>query len=144
MAKEENPKMYGLPDWIYFQVLAFIRGYDERQRMADEMTALASPLITDLPRGTGISDPTARMVMMRARLLEMNNMIDDALLIIEDEYVRRVVFDWVKTKGMTYEEVKGSEYVSESTAKRGKASFVRMVARNMGLLELTGGDDEED
>lgn len=107
MSRGRLPKQgtdYYLPEETYRMVQHFCYSYGEMKREALSLVGLKSPVIDDMPHGTGISNPTERDGIRLAELDRKCRIIEDA--------VREVspVGDWlfmaVTDKRMSYRELR--------------------------------------
>ena len=67
---------YLLPTAVWNQTVWMIRDYDRMKEKADDVISLSSTLSGDGIRGSGISDPTARMAEKREVYLHKVDLID--------------------------------------------------------------------
>lgn len=68
-----------LPEHTYRMVQHFCLSYQEMQKERSDMTVLRSPLLTDMPHGTNVSDSTAREAMRLEDLTRKIDIIDTAI-----------------------------------------------------------------
>ena len=82
MSRGRTPKKgsdYYLPEETYRMVQHFCYAYYERKTEAMALVGLKSPVIDDMPHGTGSSDPTARDGARLAELERKNRIIEEAV-----------------------------------------------------------------
>lgn len=70
---------YYLPEETYRMVQHFCYSYKEMKQEAMDIQSLKSPVIDDMPRGTGVSNPTERDGMRLAELDRKCRIIEDAV-----------------------------------------------------------------
>jgi len=120
-------KAAGLPKHVYRQVRAVVQGYEKTKTEYDAILYESLPPPDGQPRGTGVSDDTSRRAMRRARLAEKLEVVEQAILIVPEEY-RQGVWDSA---------VLGIPYpldADRSTYWRHKAKFYRKVAYGLYLI----------
>lgn len=118
-------KSSGLQPHIYAQVVAIVKGYDSmKTEYEDILLRHNTEFLNGNPKGSSISDKTARDAAKRADLSEKIDAIDRALSSIPEEY----------RKGVWNNAVYGISYPQEahrSTYWRYKAKFFHDIAKYM-------------
>ena len=92
MTKDYQPKKtkYILPQGIYMSTLWIIRDY-ARMKESIEDAILTTPVRDGMPRGSGISDPTANKAMNLSDVIMMRiRAIEEAKRDIPEEYMHGV------------------------------------------------------
>ena len=92
MTKDYQPKKtkYILPQGIYMSTLWIIRDY-ARMKESIEDSILTTPVRDGMPRGSGISDPTANKAMNLSDVIMMRiRAIEEAKRDIPEEYMHGV------------------------------------------------------
>ena len=117
-----------LPRDIYNRVLWLVRGYDRTKDELDSLITMDGS--HGEGRGQGPSDPTVQAAIRRERLLDDFRAVEDARLMIPEEY-RDVVFKNVKDT-RPFKTFPEFDYAHEQTWKNQRRKFLREVARNKG------------
>ena len=127
MPRNYRLKNAGLPDDIYDQVWAIIRGYDRMKLEYDNMIG-GSPAPADgQPRGTNHPDTTSHEAVKRADLSKKLEAIEQSYLMLPPRYAQTI---W---DNIVYR-VPYPQEVHRSTYARYKALFFRNIARRMGWI----------
>lgn len=92
-----------LPEHTYRMVQHFCLSYKEMLKERNEMMVLRSPMLTDMPHGTDISDSTAKEAMRLAELTKKIDIVDKAIRetsLEGEKWLRMAV-----TEGKSYREL---------------------------------------
>lgn len=109
-----------------------IRQYDKKREEADDLLALDIGIRIDgQPRGTDISDPTAKTAESREELLDDIRAIEDGFIVVPEEY-RAVIWAWVKDGERPLYSIDGAESASDRTFYEYERRFITAVAINKG------------
>lgn len=76
---QEGSDLY-LPKHTYRMVQHFCLSYGEMKKERNDITVLRSPLLSDMPHGTDVSDSTAKEAMRLEELTRKIDLIDHAIL----------------------------------------------------------------
>ena len=130
MTKDYQPKKtkYILPQGIYMSTLWIIRDY-YRMKESEEDAILSTPVHDGMPRGSGISDPTANKAMNLSDVIMMRiKAIEEAKHDIPEEYMHGV---WNNIQyRMPY-----PMDASRQTYSQYKSKYIHGVAERLGLLK---------
>ena len=129
MTKDYQPKKtkYILPQGIYMSTLWIIRDY-YRMKESEEDAILTTPVHDGMPRGSGVSDPTANKAMSLSGVIGGRiKAIEEAKHEIPDEYMHGV---W---NNIQYR-MPFPQDAARETYSRYKSKYIYLVAER---LELT-------
>ena len=130
MTKDYQPKKtkYILPQGIYMSTLWIIRDY-ARMKESIEDAILTTPVHDGMPRGSGISDPTANKAMnLSGVIMGRIRAIEEAKHDIPEEYMHGV---WNNIQyRMPY-----PMDASRQTYSQYKSKYIHGVAKRLGLLK---------
>lgn len=121
---KNNP--YYLPKSLYRRILWLVRDYERLKSELDAMLYEGRPL-DGMPRGSDISDPTAKTTIKRERLREETEAVEQGKLMIPEEY-RRGVWEHV-TEGVRF-----PDYAHYNTWKSWQARFLYQIAKRLGEI----------
>lgn len=94
---------YYLPEHEYLMTVHFCLSYKELKREYAELTSTYNGINMDgMPHGNGISDPTARNAIRRAKLAEKIDIIEHTAEEVGEDLYEYLLMG-VTEKGMTYE-----------------------------------------
>lgn len=130
MMKEYQPKKtkYILPQGIYMSTLWIIRDY-ARMKESIEDSILSAPVHDGMPRGSGISDPTASKAMnLPDGIMKRIRAIEEARRDIPDEYMHGV---W---NNIQYR-MPFPQDAARETYSRYKSKYIFGVAERLGLVK---------
>ena len=129
MTKDYQPKKtkYILPQGIYMSTLWIIRDY-ARMKESIEDAILTTPVHDGMPRGSGISDPTANKAMSLSDVIMMRiKAIEEAKKDIPEEYMHGV---W---NNIQYR-MPFPQDAARQTYSQYKSKYIYGVADRLGLL----------
>ena len=129
MTKDYQPKKtkYILPQGIYMSTLWIIRDY-ARMKESIEDEILTTPVHDGMPRGSGISDPTASKAMnLSGTIMGRINAIEEAKNDIPAEYMHGV---W---NNIQYR-MPFPQDAARQTYSQYKSKYIYGVADRLGLL----------
>ena len=130
MTKDYQPKKtkYILPQGIYMSTLWIIRDY-YRMKESEEDAILSTPVHDGMPRGSGISDPTAAKAMNLSGVISGRiRAIEEAKWDIPEEYMHGV---W---NNIQYRLPYPMD-ASRQTYSQYKSKYIHGVAKRLGLLK---------
>lgn len=130
MTKDYQPKKtkYILPQGIYMSTLWIIRDY-ARMKESIEDAILTTPVHDGMPRGSGISDPTANKAMSLSDVIMMRiKAIEEAKKDIPEEYMHGV---W---NNIQYR-MPFPQDAARETYSRYKSKYIFLVAEKLGLTK---------
>lgn len=130
MTKDYQPKKtkYILPQGIYMSTLWIIRDY-ARMKESIEDAILTTPVHDGMPRGSGISDPTANKAMSLSDVIMMRiKAIEEAKKDIPEEYMHGV---W---NNIQYR-MPFPQDAARETYSRYKSKYIFLVAERLGLTK---------
>lgn len=125
--REYKLKSSGLPPYVYAQVIAIVRGYEDMRLEYDRMLEKSTRPSDGQPRGTSNSDGTSRQAIKRADISKKLEAIEQSLLKIPEEY-RQGVWD---------NAMYATPYpngADRTTYWRYKAKFFRDIAKRMNWI----------
>ena len=128
MTKDYQPKKtkYILPQGIYMSTLWIIRDY-ARMKESIEDAILTTPVHDGMPRGSGVSDPTANKAMSLSGVIGSRiKAIEEAKKDIPDEYMHGV---W---NNIQYR-MPFPQDAARETYSRYKSKYIFLVAERLGL-----------
>lgn len=119
--KKELERDYSLPKNLYHETLWYIKRYPEMK--TEYENSIGKSVEADgQPKGTGISDPTARDASLRVYLRRQIDPVEKALKKIPEGYREGII------NNICHGE-KYPDYANEKTWKRWKRRFVFYVAQ---------------
>ena len=130
MTRDYQPKKtkYILPQGIYMSTLWIIRDYSRMKEYVED-TILTTPVHDGMPRGSGISDPTANKAMNLSDVIMMRiKAIEEAKRDIPEEYMHGV---W---NNIQYR-MPFPQDASRETYSRYKSKYIFGVAERLGLVK---------
>ena len=128
--RDYQPKKtkYILPQGIYMSTLWIIRDYS-RMKESEEDAILTTPVHDGMPRGSGISDPTANKAMNLSDVIMMRiRAIEEAKHDIPEEYMHGV---W---NNIQYR-MPFPQDASRQTYSQYKSKYIHGVAERLGILK---------
>ena len=128
--RDYQPKKtkYILPQGIYMSTLWIIRDYS-RMKESEEDAILTTPVHDGMPRGSGISDPTANKAMNLSAVVSSRiRAIEEAKRDIPEEYMHGV---W---NNIQYR-MPFPQDAARETYSRYKSKYIFLVAERLGLTK---------
>ena len=128
MTKDYQPKKtkYILPQGIYMSTLWIIRDY-YRMKESEEDAILTTPVHDGMPRGSGISDPTANKALnLSGPIGGRIRAIEEAKKEIPEEYMHGI---W---NNIQYR-MPFPQDAARETYSRYKSKYIYLVAEKLGI-----------
>lgn len=120
-------KSSGLPSYVYAQVIAIVRGYEDMRLEYDRMLEKSARPPDGQPKGTGVSGGISGQAIRRADISQKLEAIEQSLVKIPEEYRQGV---WDNALYAT-PYPRGAD---RTTYWRYKAKFFRDIARKMNWI----------
>jgi hypothetical protein len=114
----------------YRELLYFCRQYDEKKRELQRLRGLNIKSPDGMPRGGGISDPTAEAGARAAKLSADCDMIELAAKEADPDIARYLLLN--VTRGASYYSM--DVPASESTFNRARRRFYYLLAKKKGMV----------
>ena len=128
MAKEYQQKSNTLPHTLYMKVIYTVRDYS-RMKAEYESIAEASPDPPDgMPKGSGISDPTADKALKLEELGRQIRAVEEGLAIVPEEYRKQIY------NNIVYRIPYDIRYTSYRTYGYHKQKMIATIARSLRIL----------
>lgn len=120
-------KSSGLPSYVYAQVIAIVKGYEDMRLEYDRMLEKSARPPDGQPKGTGVSGGISGQAIKRADISQKLEAIEQSLIKIPEEYRQGV---WDNALYAT-PYPRGAD---RTTYWRYKAKFFRDIARKMNWI----------
>lgn len=114
----------------YRELLYFCRQYDDKKRKLQELRSLNVKARDGMPRGGGISDPTAQAGELAAILSRDCELIDQAAVEAAEDLAPYIVLN--VTRGVSFYGMQAP--TSESTFNRMRRRFYYLLAKKKGMV----------